>query len=101
MTAEIRFLPPARNYIKKIQDKKLKAELLSAIETISQDYTVGKPKIGDLSGIYGYDVFYNKTNYEIAYTVHKVDGIVIVVIMAGTREKFYQELKRYIKMVDR
>lgn len=59
MTAEIRFLPPARNYIKKIQDKKLKAELLSAIETISQDYTV------------------------------------------GTCEKFYQELKRYIKMVDR
>lgn len=97
MTAELRFLPPARNYIKKIQDKKLKAEFRNAFNKISDDYNVGEPKSGDLAGIYGYDVFYNKTNYEIAYKVHFEGDCVIVVIMVGTRENFYQELKRYMK----
>lgn len=97
MAAELKFLPPAHNYIKKIQDKKLKTEFQKALEKISDDYTVGEPKSGDLAGIYGYDVFYNKVNYEIAYTLRYIGDNLIVVIMAGTRENFYQELKRYMK----
>ncbi|HVI41645.1 MAG TPA: type II toxin-antitoxin system RelE/ParE family toxin [Anaerovoracaceae bacterium] len=94
---ELRFLPPAKNYIKKIPDKKLKEEFRNAIDKICRDYTIGEPKSGDLDGIYGYDFFYNKTNYEIAYTIRHEENKVIVVIMAGTRENFYQELKRYMK----
>lgn len=95
--AEVRFLPPAAKYLKKLKDKKLKSLYRDAIEKIAADHTVGSLKTGDLSGIYGFDIYYNKTNYELAYTVEYVEGEVIVVIMAGTRENFYNELKRYIK----
>lgn len=54
-------------------------------------------KAGDLAGVYGYDIYYNKTNYELAYTVEYRDNKIIVVILAGTRENFYDELKRYMK----
>ena len=67
----------------------------NAIDMIREDHTIGEAKTGDLSGIFGYDIFYNKTNYELAYTVEYVDDKIIVVIMAGTRENFYEQLKRY------
>lgn len=95
--AEVRFLPPAANYLKKIKDKRLKMLYREAIDKISADHTVGEAKKGDLSGIYGYDIYYNKTNYELAYTVEYIGDKVIVVIMAGTRENFYDQLKRYLK----
>lgn len=94
---EVRFLPPAAKFLKKLKDKKLKLLYQEAIDKIKEDHTVGEAKNGDLSGIYGYDIFYNKTNYELAYRVEYVDNKIIVVIMAGTRENFYNELKRYMK----
>ena len=95
--AEVRFLPPAAKFIKKLNDKKLKALYQKAIDEICTDHTVEEPKRGDLQGVWGYDIYYNKTNYELAYTVEYVDDKIIVVIMAGTRENFYEELKRYMK----
>lgn len=92
---EVKFLPPAAKFIKKIKDKKLKKLYREAIERIAEDHTVGEAKTGDLSGVYGYDIYYNKTNYELAYTVQYVEDKVIVVIMAGTRENFYEQLKKY------
>lgn len=94
---DVRFLPPAAKYLKKLKDKKLKTLYQQAIDKIREDHTIGEPKTGDLSGVYGYDIFYNKTNYELAYTVEYEDDKIIVVIMAGTRENFYDELKRYMK----
>ena len=94
---EVRFLPPAAKFLKKLKDKKLKILYQEAIDKIREDHTVGEPKNGDLSGIYGYDIFYNKTNYELAYRVEYIEDKIIVVIMAGTRENFYDELKRYMK----
>jgi mRNA-degrading endonuclease RelE of RelBE toxin-antitoxin system len=94
---EVRFLPPAARFLKKQKDKKLKNLFREAIERIQEDHTVGEAKTGDLSGIYCYDIYYNKTNYELAYRVVYDGDKIIVVIMAGTRENFYDELKRYIK----
>ncbi len=94
---QVRFLPPAAKYIKKLKDKKLKDLYKKAIDEICEDYTVGEEKTGDLNGIYGYDIYYNKTNYELAYTVERVGEEMVVVIMAGTRENFYDQLKRYLK----
>ncbi len=94
---EVRFLPPAAKFIKKLKDKKLKLLYQEAIDKIKEDHTVGEAKSGDLSSIFGYDIFYNKTNYELAYRVEYVENKIIIVIMAGTRENFYNELKRYIK----
>ncbi len=95
--AEVRFLPPAAKYLKKIKDKRLKALYQEAVDRIREDHTVGEEKMGDLEGIYGYDIYYNKTNYELAYTVEYEGDKIIVVIMAGTRENFYEALKRYMK----
>ena len=94
---EVRFLPPAAKFLKKLKDKKLKLLYQEAIDKIREDHTVGEAKSGDLSGIFGYDIFYNKTNYELAYRVEYVENKMIIVIMAGTRENFYNELKRHIK----
>ncbi len=96
---EVRFLPPAAKFIKKLKDKKLKNLYQAAVDKIREDYTVGEAKTGDLSGIYGYDIYYNKTNYELAYTVEYLENEIIVVIMAGTRENFYDQLKQYIRKI--
>ena len=94
---EVRFLPPAAKFLKKLKDKKLKTLYREAIDKIREDHTIGEAKNGDLAGLYGYDIYYNKTNYGLAYKVEYVDNKVIVVVMAGTRENFYDELKRYMK----
>lgn len=96
---EIRFLPPAAKFIKKIKDKKLKLLYQNAVDKIQTDHTAGEAKTGDLSGVYGYDIYYNKTNYELAYTVEYSENKVIIVIMAGTRENFYDQLKQYMKTI--
>jgi len=92
---EVRILPPAANYIKKIKDKKLKNLFQAAIDAVREDPYIGEKKLGDLVGVLCIDIFYNKTNYELAYTVKELDEKIVVVIMAGTRENFYEQLKRY------
>lgn len=94
---EVRFLPPAAKFIKKIKEKKLKTLYQEAVDKICENHLVGEAKTGDLSGVYGYDIYYHKTNYELAYTVEYTEEKIIVVIMAGTCENFYDELKHYMK----
>ena len=94
---KLRILPPAAKFIKKIKDRKLKTEYQRAIDKIVKDHTAGTVKTGDLRGVYGYDIYYKETNYELAYTVEYVEDKVVVIIMAGTRENFYEALKRYMK----
>lgn len=58
---------------------------------------IGEAKAGDLKGLYSLDIYYNHTNYELAYRISKLEnGNIVVIIMAGTRENFYKELKRYL-----
>ncbi|MBR1796687.1 MAG: type II toxin-antitoxin system RelE/ParE family toxin [Clostridiales bacterium] len=99
--ADLIILPPAAKYLKKLKDKQLKKLYDDAIKEIRNDPSIGMPKHGDLKGVIGYDIYYNKINYELAYTVeyrinsNSGETEVVVVIMAGTRENFYDELKRY------
>lgn len=93
---EVRFLPPAAKFLKKLKDKKLKALFQASVDKIAENHTIGEAKTGDLDGIYSYDIYYNKTNYELAYRVEYFEDKIIVIIMAGTRENFYDELKRYL-----
>ena len=99
--AVLHILPPAAKYLKKLKDKKLKSLFQEAIDLILKNPEIAEEKTGDLKGIRSYDIYYNRINYELAYTVEKVehDGIeeLVVVIMAGTRENFYNELKRYLR----
>ena len=93
----LKYSTASRKYFKKINEKGLKKSFENALKSIQENPYIGKPKKGDLSGIYGYDVFYNKTNYEIAFKIYEEKGKYVVVILAGTRENFYEELKRYMK----
>ena len=90
-------LPGAARYLKKIKDRRLKDAFAREIAAIRDDPNSGDAKTGDLAGVYCRDVFYNKTNYELAYTLIEMENETIVVILAGTRENFYSELKRYMK----
>ena len=94
---EIRFTGAAEKYMKKLKEKGLKKAFQEALEEISSDPYIGELKTGDLAGVYCYDIYYSKTNYELAYKIYEEDGQMVVVILAGTRENFYDELKRYMK----
>ena len=93
---EIRYSKPAERYLKKIKDKQLQVAFKEAIDTLKKDPYTGKQKSGDLQGIYGYDVRYAGVYYELAYRIYEKDGKLVVVILAGTRENFYDELKRLL-----
>ena len=94
---ELRFKPPAERYLKKLKDKNLIIAYRDAFAEIAKDpYSAGEAKTGDLAGIYCRDIYYSKTNHEIAYQIFEDGGQVVVIILAGTRENFYQELKRYM-----
>ena len=94
---EILFSSAAEKFFKKIKEKPLKAAYKKTLQKISINPYIGQPKRGDLLGIYGFDLKYNGINYEIAYTINEVNGKKIIVLLAGSRENFYEELKRYIK----
>ena len=94
---EIRFSPKAEKILKKLKDKQLKKLFHQAILKIAQNPYIGQAKKGDLSGIYGYDIYYNKTNYEISYAIYEKEEKNVIVILIGTRENFYNELKKYIR----
>ena len=94
---EINYSRAAERYLKKIKDKQLLAEFKIAIDKLKIDPYIGLQKVGDLRGIYGYDVKHNSINYELAYRIYEENGQFVVVILAGTRENFYEELKRLLK----
>lgn len=92
------FLNPAAKYFKKLKDKKLKKKYETALIGIRKDPEIGEQKTGDLAGIWGYDVYHNGTNYEIAYYLAENEqGDVVVAVMAGTRENFWDAIKKYMK----
>lgn len=92
----VRYHPKAEKYFKKIKDKNLKKAFENAINKIRQNPKIGEIKKDDLAGIFGYDVYYAGTNYEIAYTIEIIDDETVLVLLAGTRENFYNELKRFL-----
>lgn len=89
--------PKVERYFKKLKDKALKKRYHDAIIDIRTDPSIGTPKKGNLRGILGYDIYHNDINYEIAYELVEQEGELIVIILAGTRENFYNELSIYLK----
>jgi len=94
---EVKYSSAAERYFKKMVDKKLKDAFKSAIDIVRDNPYVGTRKVGDLKGIFGYDVKYAGSNYELAYRIYEEGNKYIVIVLAGTRENFYEELKRLTK----
>lgn len=94
---DLRFTPQAQRYFKKLREKPLLNAFRNALLEIADNPYLGNEKKGDLRGVYGWDVYYAKTNYEIAYTIQEHEGQYVIIVLAGTRENFYEQLKRYVK----
>lgn len=93
----VTYLNPAKRYFKKLKELPLKSRFFEKIKEIRLNPYIGELKTGDLAGIYCCNISYKGTNYELAYRLEEsVNEDVVVIIMAGTRETFYQELKRYM-----
>lgn len=92
---EIKFLPPAVAFLKQVGDADLKAQYRNAVDCICENELAGEPETGDLTGVYRYGFYYRQTCFELAYVVEHLEQKVIVVIAAGPRERFYEQLKYY------
>ena len=67
------------------------------VSELTKGLTNRQEKIEAIFRFVSQDVRYMGINYEIAYVIYEVKEKLIVVLLAGTRENFYDELKRYIK----
>ncbi|MDD4826737.1 MULTISPECIES: type II toxin-antitoxin system RelE/ParE family toxin [unclassified Mesotoga] len=93
---EARFSSAVVKYFKKLKEKPLKEQYFRVLLDIRVDPYAGERKSGDLSGLFCRHFFYEKTKYEVAYRIYD-ETQVVVIVLAGTRENFYSQLKNYVK----
>ena len=80
-------------------EKRQKALLESyteQLEIVLQEPLVGSVLKGDLSGYYCWDWTFRGVSLRVVYKVFEGDKHVIICYF-GTRENFYEEVKRYLK----
>lgn len=81
-------------YLRKLKNRQLKKKFTDVIfDTIANDPYVGNEKHGDLKNYYAYGFKYDRVDYRVAYTIND-DNEIVIVVLAGPHEKFYEELKR-------
>ena len=93
---EIGYTAHLRRSLKKIKDRQLQDAFKEAIRAVSASPAAGSVKTGDLTGISTASFTYAGTQYRLAYRYWEERGTVLF-LAAGTRENFYDELKRYLK----
>lgn len=84
-----------------LKQSKSKNKLLHAVLTKRQQEIVDEPLIGtklkgDLKEFRSLDFKFKGVDLRICYAYYEDDGHIIFVY-AGTRENFYDEVKRYVK----
>lgn len=90
---------PFSQFVKK-QHKVFRAVIEDEVNFICNNLDVGELKVGDLSGVRVYKFRFNKNEYLIAYSVISNDEpqfIAIDFYKIGTHEKFYEDLKNYLR----
>ncbi|WML42073.1 type II toxin-antitoxin system RelE/ParE family toxin [Neobacillus sp. OS1-2] len=80
-------------------DRTLYEKMLAGIMAIRLDPNVGEPKKGDLKGYSSLDISHMRTNYELCYKLElNENGDVVLIVLMGPRENFYDDLKRYLNL---
>lgn len=72
-----------------------KNELDSVVKEIALHPDIGLEKKGDLKSIFIHKFKMQKTEYLLAYRV--IDRQTLVLIMIGSHENYYSDLKNYIR----
>ncbi|EOH91970.1 type II toxin-antitoxin system RelE/ParE family toxin [Enterococcus villorum] len=82
-------------YFKKLKKKSLKEKFLNLIyDEIAIDPYKWEQRTGDLSGIWSHGFKCAGTTYRVAYEIQ--ENKVIPVLLCGTHENFYEQLKKII-----
>lgn len=74
-------------------------KIVESMDAIRTNPYIGDLKHGDLKGIRCLDFYVSGTNYELAYDIEEdEDGniTIVLLLLIGTRENFYNELKRFL-----
>jgi len=79
--------------IKKL-NKKEKLELDDSIKEIIKNPLIGTEKKGDLRGVFVYKFKILKTEFLLSY---RIVGDDLELIMIGSHENYYRDLKSYLK----
>jgi len=79
----------ARAYKKLHKNQKLDTD--NAVEVIIQTPEIGEPKRGDLAGVHVYKF---KSNSQLMLLAYEYDPETRVLLLLGSHENFYRELKR-------
>jgi mRNA interferase RelE/StbE len=91
----------AEKQLKKIRktDRALYDKVNNTITAIRIDPSIGETKKGDLKDYSCVDISHLRTNYELCYTLEEdTNGQLVLVVMMGPRENFYDDLKRYLNL---
>ncbi len=89
---DLRISNQAEKDLKRL-DKPMIHAVLSALETIAENPHAGEPLHGDLSHLKKWSFTHMGVGYRIAYRIYE-ERVKVAIIHIGTRENFYDELKR-------
>lgn len=89
---ELIILHSAAQYLKKL-DRPLKLKVIQLLEEIARNPLQGQKLTGDLKAVFSQHFRDNGVEYRVAYLFHETEGRIIV-ILVGTRENFYLELRK-------
>lgn len=94
---KLELLSRAKRYLKSLNKQhELLSKIKDNLNLIQKNPFIGERNKGDLKNTYSVDFRYQKTTYEIAYYIKEETNLVLIILI-GTRENFYDILKQYIR----
>ena len=76
--------------------KQIKKEIVEQSQKLKQNPYLGEKLSGSLHFLYSFHLRFKNVDYRIAYTVDNFQKLIIVHLV-GSREGFYERLKRLLK----
>lgn len=92
---ELVVLHMAARQLKKFDDH-IRTRIVYTLEKIAESPRKGEILKGDLIAIYSWHVKIKSIDYRIAYQIKEQEQIIFVMLI-GTRENFYDELKKRLR----